>query len=110
MIDLAHDRVIEQSSKQATTVKQRLSGFLPRMSSSRGMLTKINSLSSLDELLNRLRDKDSDRRETTTHDVTWDPNIHDSVMAKPSSQVTDLDPLLEDEELVELYTINAADR
>ena len=70
-----------------------------RSTSSRGLLTKSDSMSSLDELLNRLGDNDPDRKDTVTQDVTWDSNIHDSVMAKLSSQVTELDPLLENEEL-----------
>ena len=56
-------------------------------------------MSSLDDFLNRLGDNDPDRKDTVTHDVTWDSNIHDSVMAKLSSQVTELNPLLENEEL-----------
>ena len=70
-----------------------------RNTSSRGLLTKSDSTSSLDELLNRLGDNDPDRKDTVAHDVTWDSNIHDSVMAELSSQVTELDPLLENEEL-----------
>ena len=116
MMDVAHTRLTEHSPRQPTTVRQRLSGFLQtplnairgklamtssRNTSSRGMLPESDSMSSLDELLNRLVDNDPDRKDTITHDVTWDSNIHDSVMAKLSSQVTELDPLLENEELDE---------
>ena len=114
MMDAAHTRLTEQSPKQPTTVRQRLPGFLQtplnairgklgmtssRSTSSRGLLTKSDGMSSLDELLNRVGDNDPDRKDTVTQDVTWDSNIHDSVMAKLSSQVTKLDPLLENEEL-----------
>ena len=114
MMDVAHTRLTEQSPRQPTTVRQRLSGFLQtplkairgklgmsssRNTSSSGLLTKSDSMSSLDELRNRLGDNDPDKKDTVAHDVTWDSNIHDSVMAKLSSQVMELDPLLENEEL-----------
>ena len=103
MMDVAHTGLTEQSPRQPTTVRQKLSGFLQtplnairgklgmtssRSTSSRGLLAKSDSMSSLDELLNHLGDNDPDRKDTVTHDVTWDSNIHDSVMAKLSSQVT----------------------
>ena len=111
-MDVAHTRLTEHLPRQPTTVRQRLSVFLQtplnairgklgmtssRNTSSRGLLTNSDSISSL----NRLVDNDPDRKDTITHDVTWDSNIHESVMAKLSSQVTELDSLLEKEELDE---------
>ena len=81
MMDVAHARLTEQSPRQPTTVRQRLSGFLQtplnairgklgmsssRKTSSRGLLTKSDSTSSLDELLNRLVDNDPDRSQMTS--------------------------------------------